>query len=132
MSHQGGCHCGAVRYEVSGEPQHSSICHCSDCRKCAGAPFVQWAAYASGDFKVVAGAPRDYNSSGEAHRFFCAACGTGLYYVNEQVLPGLVDIQVSTLDDPETVAPMLHVQAAEKLSWVDKAAGLPAFERYPG
>lgn len=132
MTHVGGCHCGAVRYEASGVPQHVSICHCSDCRKSAGAPFVSWAAFAAGDFRVTKGEPKAFNSSTNAFRHFCSDCGTGLYYVNEQVLPGLVDIQTSTLDDPEGLEPQLHVQAAEKLNWVAHIDALPAFERYPG
>ena len=45
MTEAGGCHCGAVRYEVEGTPQHVALCHCKDCRKSAGAPMVAWAAF---------------------------------------------------------------------------------------
>ena len=131
MKFEGGCHCGAVRYIAGGEPEHVSVCHCSDCRKSAGAPFVSWAAFKSADFKVE-GNVASYNSSPNAHRHFCAKCGTGLYYVNEQVLPGLVDIQTGTLDDPDALAPQVHVQAAEQLKWTHGLESLPKFERYPG
>jgi hypothetical protein len=130
MEHEGGCHCGAVRYRVSGVPEHVSVCHCSDCRKSAGAPFVSWADFKVADFKVE-GKVSSYNSSANAYRHFCAKCGTGLYYVNEQVLPGLVDIQTATLDDPEVLTPQLHVQAAEQLKWTRGLESLPKFERYP-
>lgn len=132
MAHAGGCHCGAVRYEVEGTPEHVSICHCSDCRKSAGAPFVSWAAFSSGEFRLTQGQPQSFNSSGTAFRYFCPNCGTGLYYVNEAILPGLVDIQSCTLDDPEALAPMIHVQAAERVGWVAHLDELPSFERYPG
>lgn len=130
MSYQGGCHCGQTRYEVTGEPQHVSICHCSDCRKSAGAPFVSWAAFASSDFQS-SGEISSFNSSGAAYRYFCPKCGTGLYYVNEEVLPGLVDIQTATLDDPEALVPVAHVQAAEQLHWTRTIEDLPKFERFP-
>lgn len=132
MKREGGCHCGAVRYEVVGEPQHSSLCHCSDCRRCAGAPVVAWAAFAEQDFRVTKGTPRTRNSSGAAMRSFCGECGSGLYYTNAQLLPGLVDVQVATLDDPEALPPGIHVQAAEQLSWMADAHTLPRFQRYPG
>ena len=32
-----------------------------------------------------------------------ANCGTGLFYANANVLPGIVDIQSATYDDPEAV-----------------------------
>ena len=34
----GGCQCGAVRYELSGEPLPLVICHCRECQKQTRAP----------------------------------------------------------------------------------------------
>ncbi len=132
MTHQGGCHCGAVRYEVSGEPQHVALCHCSDCRKSSGAPMVAWAAFGEEQFKLVDGEPVTFNSSGSAMRSFCPKCGSGLYYRNAEFLPGIVDIQSATLDDPEALPPDAHIQTAERLGWMETAHSLPAFERFPG
>lgn len=132
MTYQGGCHCGAVRYEVSGEPQHVALCHCSDCRKSSGAPMVAWAAFAEDQFRLVQGKPATFNSSGSAMRSFCAKCGSGLYYRNAEFLPGIVDIQSATLDDPEALPPGIHIQIAERLGWMADAHNLPLFERYPG
>ncbi len=42
MKLTGGCHCGAIRYEVEGEPLTHALCHCSDCRRHSGAPMVGW------------------------------------------------------------------------------------------
>ena len=39
---EGGCGCGAVRYRVTGAPQWASHCHCRDCRRTAGAPYVTY------------------------------------------------------------------------------------------
>jgi hypothetical protein len=132
MTHQGGCHCGAVRYEVSGEPQHVALCHCSDCRKSSGAPMVAWAAFTEDQFKLVEGEPVTFNSSGSAMRSFCPKCGSGLYYRNVEFLPGIVDIQSATLDDPDVLPPGAHIQTAERLGWMETAHSLPAFERFPG
>lgn len=132
MTHQGGCHCGAIRYEVSGEPQHVALCHCSDCRKSSGAPMVAWAAFAEDRFKIIAGEAATFNSSGSTMRSFCPKCGTGLYYRNAEYLPGIVDIQSATLDDPAALPPGVHIQVAERIGWMADAHGLPTFERYPG
>lgn len=132
MSYQGGCQCGAVRYEVSGTPQYVGLCHCDACRKSAGAPMVAWAAFAEGDFRMLHGEARTYNSSGSAMRSFCATCGTGLYYRNAEILPGIADVQLATLDDPEAFTPGMHIQTAERLGWMANAHELPQFERYPG
>lgn len=72
MVYEGGCHCGASRYKASGTPQHVSVCHCDDCRKCAGAPFVSWAAFSSADFEFR-GDIKTYMSSTHAVRHFLRA-----------------------------------------------------------
>jgi hypothetical protein len=132
MALEGGCQCGAVRYEVSGETEHQAACHCHDCRKSAGAPFVAWAAIKAENFRLTKGEAKAFNSSGTSYRHFCANCGTGLYFVNEEVLPGIVDIQSATLDDPNALAPQVQIQTAERLNWVEGLDALPAFPRYPG
>lgn len=127
----GGCHCGAIRYEVEGEALTHALCHCSDCRRHAGAPMVGWTMYPASALKVTKGTPRLYSSSENGRRQFCPDCGTGLFYVNEAVLPGLIDIQSATYDDPNAVPPRLHIQTAERLPWMTRLDALPAFERYP-
>ncbi|MFC0204450.1 GFA family protein [Novosphingobium soli] len=131
MTLQGGCHCGAVRFAVEGDPQHVAFCHCADCRKSSGAPLMAWAAYPADGFALTAGTPAVYSSNGDAQRHFCATCGSGLYYVNEAALPGLVDIQVAALDDPQALPPQAHIQVAERIGWMEDIASLPQFERFP-
>ena len=132
VTRSGGCHCGAIRYEVTGEPVAVSICHCEDCRRCAGAPFVCWADFAEGEFRVTQGTLRTRNSSGAAMRSICGDCGSGIAYTNAEVLPGLIALQTATLDEPDAFAPTLQVQVAERLRWIPELHALPAHERYPG
>lgn len=127
----GGCRCKTVRYAIEGEAILTAICHCDDCRRSSGAPFVAWAAVTSEHFKLTEGHPKRWTSDGKAERFFCADCGTGLYYVNEDMLPGLIDVQVSTLDNPDEWPPDLQMQVAERLPWVGKALDTPQYQRYP-
>lgn len=128
---EGGCHCGAVRYSLPEKVIYSSLCHCEDCRRSAGAPVVGWAAVTR-DQLEVRGETTDYQSSENGTRSFCGKCGTGLFYVNEVMLPGLVDVQFATLDDPSKLPPQLHVQYAEHIDWMETAQDLPKFDRYPG
>lgn len=128
----GGCHCGAVRYEAGGEVLHHAICHCQDCRRAAGAPMVGWIAFKSAHVRLTKGEAKVRRSSAAADRHFCADCGTGLFYTNEEVLPGVTDVQSATLDEPEAVPPGAHIQYAEHLQWTEKLEDLPKFERYPG
>lgn len=128
---KGQCHCGAVRYEMPVETRHSAICHCSDCRRHAGAPMVAWGLVGKDQLKVE-GETKEYASSENGRRHFCPHCGTSLFYTNEQIFPGLIDVQVATLDDPDEIAPNMQVQAAERVGWLERLDQMPAFERYPG
>ena len=127
----GHCHCGAIRYQVHAEPKWSALCHCSDCRRHAGAPVVGWAAIPEDGLKVTKGQPKVYCSSEHGRRHFCPDCGTGLFYFNAVHLPGIADVQLATLDDPDAIAPQIQVQTAERLAWMEAAQKLPTFERYP-
>ena len=89
----GGCHCGALRYQAEGEALTHALCHCTDCRRHAGAPMVGWTMYPQGAVKVTRGTPKVYVSSKHGRRHFCPDCGTGLFYSNAEMLPGIVDIQ---------------------------------------
>lgn len=131
-SHTGACHCGAVRYRVEGTPKHVGICHCRDCRRSAGAPMVAWAAFAESELTLLQGTPKTINSSGATFRSFCPECGTGLFYRNAQALPGIVDVQTATLDDPEALPPQAQIQTAERIGWMTHLHELPEFERFPG
>ncbi|MGH8722541.1 MAG: GFA family protein, partial [Burkholderiales bacterium] len=77
------------------------------------------------------GQPKVYRSSEHGRRHFCPDCGTGLFYFNAVHLPGIADVQIATLDDPDAVAPQIQVQTAERLAWMEGAQKLPTFERYP-
>jgi hypothetical protein len=110
---------------------YHAICHCSDCRRSTGAPLVSWG-LAPMDKVTIEGTPKVYASSEHARRHFCGDCGTSLFYTNEMVFPGLIDVQTATLDNPDEIPLGVHVQVAERIGWMEHAHELPMFERYPG
>jgi hypothetical protein len=127
----GGCHCGAIRYEVNGDLIVHTLCHCTDCRRHAGAPMVGWAMFPADAVKVTKGEPKIYASSEHGRRHFCADCGSGLFYVNDSNLPGIMDLQSGTFDDPDAAPVVAHIQIAERIGWMERAHELPMFERFP-
>lgn len=129
--HEGGCHCGAIRYRVEGEALTHALCHCSDCRRHAGAPMVGWTMYPAAACTVTKGTPKIYASSEHSRRHFCEACGTGLFYTNDKMLPGIIDVQSATYDDPSAIPARAHIQVADRIPWMKDAHELPEFERYP-
>lgn len=127
----GGCRCDALRYRIEGEPLHASVCHCEDCRRSAGAPCVAWMAIEQQRFVWEKGEATQWTGNGVALRQFCPSCGTGLAYINETMLPGLVDVAIATLDNPALVPPQIQIQKAEMIPWLESSMHLPAFDRYP-
>lgn len=128
---EGGCHCGSVRYQVSGEAITHALCHCTDCRRHAGAPMVGWTMYPAAAVQVTKGNLKIYKSSEHGRRHFCADCGTGVLYTNEQNLPGIIDVQSATNDDPNVIPARAHIQVAERIEWMKTVHQLPEFERFP-
>ena len=131
MAYSGRCLCGAVQYQLTGEPKSVSVCHCVDCQRSSGAPMVAWAEYLEASLNLTKGMPKTINSSGAAMRSFCADCGSGLFYRNAEILPGLVEVQSSTLDDPGALPPTMQIQTAERQAWVKDLHNLQGFERFP-
>ena len=127
----GGCHCGQIRYAVTGAPLRHSICHCADCRRHSGAPCVAWAIFPRERFRIVRGEPILYASSDQARRHFCGACGTGLFYTSDAIFPSKIDVQSATMDDPNLFAPTENIQTAERVGWLRDAHLLPQHARYP-
>ncbi len=73
-SHQGGCHCGAVRYEVKTGLEQTITCNCSICQKTGAVlAFVPAA-----DFTLISGEDHltDYQFNKKIiHHLFCKVCG---------------------------------------------------------
>lgn len=126
-THQGGCLCGAIRYSVSGKPVRSTNCHCSECRKAAGSPFVTWAEFPAGAVDFIQGKPALYRSSDKAERGFCPDCGTALTF--SYIDGDTMDLTVATFDDPEAFSPDDHIWTSERISWLRMDDGLPRLPR---
>ena len=122
----GGCFCRNIRFEADGEPYNSTICHCSDCRKAAAAPFVAWFSMRVRDLRFIADQPTFFRSSANVTRSFCPRCGTQLTFQSSRS-PDEIDIATCSLDDPELVPPRDHTRVEGRLSWIHLADDLPKF-----
>ena len=123
----GGCLCGEIRYRITAAPVEALYCHCRMCRRAHGAPVVAWVTVPRDGFTVTTGEPAAYRSSAKAWRQFCSHCGTQLTW-READDPRFVDVSIASLDNPELIAPTLHLWTDSRLGWFDTADQLP---RYP-
>jgi len=69
----GGCLCGDVRIEATGQPYRVGLCHCLDCRKHHGALFYAAAIFPQ-EAVSIHGETRAY-----AGRHFCPRCGSSVF-----------------------------------------------------
>lgn len=127
----GGCHCGAIRYNLSESPLNHTLCHCRDCRRSAGTQMVGWAMYRDQALTIERGEVATYASSENARRHFCIQCGTGLFYTNAALIPGLVDIRSGTLDEPDLLPAQMQIQTNDRISWMKDIHNLPCCAAYP-
>ena len=121
----GGCLCGAIRYEVEGEPWQVAHCHCSMCRRHSGAAYLTYVAYRTNQVHFV-GSPTGYRSSASSVRTHCRECGSPLTFVFDPQ-PDMIWITVGSLDDPGAVRPTEHWYTDDKVGWVALHDDLPKF-----
>lgn len=127
---EGGCRCGAVRYRARGEPLMSALCHCRDCRRSTGAPVVAWALFASSQVTFSGSTPAEHTPSPGVRRGFCPQCGTSLSFTADY-LPGMVDLTLGSLDEPERIAPQFHYWTSQRLPWMAAQDALPHHPEFP-
>lgn len=101
---QGRCLCGALSYQVEGQPSIVTVCHCRFCQRATGGAYLVDALFKKDRFRLLTGAATVYDHLSEGsgavvHIHFCATCGTKLW-LSFQRFPALVGIYAGTLDDP--------------------------------
>src|SRR5688572_25172547 len=98
----GGCACGAVRYEATGEPRRIAVCHCKDCQRRTGSAFGVACYFPRASVRLLGGETRTFERRSDAGRRvtlrFCERCGTTVLW-DIEVVPDLVGIAAGTLDD---------------------------------
>lgn len=125
---QGGCHCGAIRYQISGRPFDADFCHCRDCQKITGTPVAAWMDFKIQQVQWIKGAPTEYASSPSIRRGFCPACGSTLSY-RSVAHPDYLTLGITTLDAPDAVQPSYHLFTDSQVGWLKLA---DTCQRHPG
>lgn len=93
---EGGCHCGRVRFRVTGDLDKATICNCSVCTKKGIIHLI----VPPEDFTLLSGADalESYRfNTGQANHLFCRTCGMHPYYIPRSD-PDKIDVNVRCLD----------------------------------
>lgn len=107
----GGCLCGRVRFEATGQPYRVGICHCLDCRKHHGALFHASAIFPA-ESVTIHGDTRVF-----ANREFCPHCGSTVFGRSGDE----IELNLGSMDAPDQFKPTYELWTVRRESW------LPAF-----
>jgi hypothetical protein len=119
----GGCLCGAVRFEVRGEPTKVGICHCMECRKATGAVSMAYADWLKTGFSFR-GAVKEF-----CGRSFCPECGTRVFHLRDGAGDD-VEVLLGAFDDgPGDLTPTVEGWIIRRERWLAPVAGAGQFER---
>jgi hypothetical protein len=124
----GGCLCGAVRYQCGAPIYPPTYCHCTSCRRAAGAHAVAWFTVHASSLVLTQGQPAVYRSSPPVQRSFCSRCGTPLTYQHDG-RAGEIDVTIGSLEQPDRVAPVDHIWMQDAPPWDRPGDALPC---HPG
>jgi hypothetical protein len=93
----GGCHCGAIRFEVKGDLADLCDCNCSVCTKKGFLHLI----VAQDHFTLLAGhaalATYQFNTRIAKHHF-CRTCGMHPFYIPRSD-PDKIDVNARCIDD---------------------------------
>jgi hypothetical protein len=130
---KGGCLCGAVTYEVSGESMFVGHCACENCQKSSGGGHTTVAAFPE-QALTVSGEVTAYTGRGDSGQptttQFCPKCGSRLF-VCPSVMPGSVLVAVGTMDAAADLTPQMFIYGKRRRAWDHVDPAIPVFAEMP-
>lgn len=117
MLYKGGCHCGAVAYELEA-PEHVVVqdCNCSICSKSGFLHLI----VPKSQFRLLRGEEQltTYTfDSGEAKHLFCKICGIKSFYIPRSNPDG-IDVNVRCLN-PQPA--QIDIEPFDGINWEQNA-----------
>ncbi|MDE0941073.1 MAG: GFA family protein [Alphaproteobacteria bacterium] len=132
MRHTGKCHCGRVRYEITGPVRQVVECHCESCRRLTGSV---WHAIGTRLTDVSIDDAQDslswYRSSEKVERGFCSNCGSTMFFRRDG--GDTLTITAGSLDQPTGLHLMMRIFLDEAADYAPDTAGddIPRHGTFP-
>jgi hypothetical protein len=129
----GGCACGGLRYEISGEPMFSNDCQCRDCQRESGTGHGSHMTFPRAGVTVTGDAAKwdmVADSGNGKTRAFCPTCGSPVY-MTFATMPDVFTIRAASLDEPARYKPQAATYTARGHAWDRLDPGLTKFEGMP-
>ena len=119
IKHQGGCHCGKVRFTTDYDPLLVIQCNCNRCRRLMGTLNV-FAVFGKEEIEF-AGKTTKYTYKGgsgmDAHVYSCPVCCTRVYGEAE-AFDGMRSVVLGAFDDSLALEPKSEIFTNYKMKWI--------------
>jgi len=133
-SYGGGCACGAIRYEISGEPVFSNHCQCRQCQRVSGTGHGSYLTFASRSQVRLSGKATHRDIAGDSGNTkthaFCPTCGSPVY-LTFAAMPDLFTVHAASLDEPDRFRPQVVTYAGRGPAWDTLDPALRRFDGMP-
>lgn len=130
----GGCDCRFVRYRMETAPLFVHCCHCRWCQRETGASFALNALIEADRISLLSGEPVAVDTpsaSGRGQRIArCPRCHVAVWSSYAGSGPVLRFVRVGTLDNPDLLAPDIHIFTSSKQPWVIIPDDVPSIAEY--
>ena len=133
--YQGGCACGALRYEVSGPPVFQNHCQCRDCQQRSGTGHGSYLTFTGRERVKLTGEAKGWDIVADSGyvktHSFCPTCGTPVF-LTFAAMPDLFTVHAASLDDPGNFAPQVVTYTKRGHAWDQLDPALTKFATMPG
>lgn len=128
---EGGCLCGAVRYQITSPFLSAGYCHCTHCQRRTGTASSANGRVPQEGFRLLQGVAelRSYQPPGGVPKLFCASCGSALFS-GDPFSDAEVAVRLGTLDRDPGIRPQYRQFTDSAVSW--EPIPDDGTTRYPG
>jgi hypothetical protein len=118
MTLTGGCNCGAVRFEVTGDPLGAAYCHCTRCQRRSGTAASPSVFVEDEQFRLVAGEDviKAWEPGDGGAKWFCPECGSPIH-ASSLARPGVVAVRFGVFDEAPPVKPQVRIFTNYAAPW---------------
>jgi hypothetical protein len=127
---KGSCLCEEVKYEYNGEINEVAVCHCKQCKRAQGTPFVTNAPIELEKLTVTNGASslQTFFSSPNKKRVFCGICGSPMYSQRTD-MPETIRLRLGTVTEGHIPEPHYEIYCESKSGWFSENSKRPNYEQ---
>ncbi|HEY4917941.1 MAG TPA: GFA family protein [Solirubrobacteraceae bacterium] len=115
---QGGCLCGAVRFEITAPFISAGYCHCTHCQRRTGTGSSANGRVPQEGFQLLQGEDqlRSFQPPVGVPKLFCATCGSALFS-GQPLSDEQVAVRLGTLDRDPGIHPQFRQFVDSAASW---------------